>query len=55
MANNSYDATGTLAFDGEAKITPIIRALFGAYNLDASIPGNGKAYIAAMSDGDDTS
>lgn len=31
MAQNYYDATGTLVLD---KVTPIIKALFGGFNLD---------------------
>jgi hypothetical protein len=50
MANNYYDATGVLVFAGQAKITPVIRALFGAFNLDETYPGENKAYIAQMSE-----
>lgn len=47
MADNYYDATGVLILD---RVTPIITALFRDFNLDASYPGNGAAYIAQMSD-----
>lgn len=30
MANNYYDATGTLVLD---KVTPVIKALFDGFNL----------------------
>jgi len=52
MANNYYDATGVLLLD---QVTPIITALFGAFNLDATYPGNGQAYIAKISEDNDTS
>lgn len=52
MANNYYDATGILVLD---KVTPVITALFGGMNLDASYPGNGQAYIARLSEGGDSS
>ncbi|MCW5706923.1 hypothetical protein [Shinella sp.] len=44
MANNEYEATGVLILD---KVTPVITALFGGYNLDATYPGEGRAYIAS--------
>lgn len=50
MANNYYDATGVLVLD---KVTPVITALFGAFNLDKDYPGNGFAYIARISEGRD--
>lgn len=50
MANNYYDATGVLILD---KVTPVITALFGAFNLDESYPGNGTAYIARISESND--
>lgn len=50
MANNYYDATGVLILD---RVTPVITALFGAFNLDGSYPGNGKAYIARLSSASD--
>lgn len=34
MANNYYTRTGVLTFNGEPKVTPIIRALFAPYDLD---------------------
>lgn len=43
MANNYYTATGVLVLD---QVTPVITALFGAFELDASHPCEGKAYIA---------
>lgn len=50
MANNYYDATGTLVLD---KVTPVIKALFGGFNLDEKYPGNGEAYIATISEEND--
>jgi hypothetical protein len=50
MADNYYDATGVLILD---RVTPVITALFGAFNLDASYPGDGQAYIARISGSDD--
>jgi len=47
MANNYHDATGVLMLD---RVTPVISALFGAFRLDASYPGNGKAYIARLAE-----
>lgn len=47
MANNYYDMTGILFLD---KATPVIKALFGAFELDENYPGNGQAYIANISD-----
>jgi len=49
MANNYFDMTGVLVL---RQVTPVIRALFSAYNLDENHPGNGEAYIAAMSETD---
>jgi hypothetical protein len=46
MANNYYDATGVLILD---RVTPVITALFGAFKLDASFPGNGQVSIARIS------
>lgn len=45
MANNHYEATGVLVLD---RVTPVIRALFGGFQLDADYPGNGDAYIALV-------
>ena len=47
MANNYNNMTGVLVLD---KVTPVISALFGDYNLDAAYPGNGEAYIAKISE-----
>lgn len=47
MANSYYDATGVLILD---RVTPVITALFGAFKLDASYPGNGRAYIARLAE-----
>jgi hypothetical protein len=43
MANSYYVGTGVLVLD---KVTPVITALFGDFHLDASYPGDGRAYIA---------
>lgn len=47
MANNYYNATGTLGLD---QITPVITSLFSGLKLDASYPGNGHAYIALIAE-----
>ena len=47
MANNYFDATGTLVLD---IVTPVIQALFGGFKLDAKYPGNGECYIANLSE-----
>ena len=47
MANNYYDATGVLILD---RVTPVITALFRDFNLDEKYPGNGRAYIARISE-----
>jgi hypothetical protein len=50
MANNYYDATGVLILD---QVTPVITALFGAFRLDATFPGDGEVTIARLSESDD--
>jgi hypothetical protein len=51
MSNNYYDATGILIFsDGNANVTPVIRALFGTFEMDETTPGEGQVYIANMSE-----
>lgn len=50
MANNYYDATGVLILD---QVTPVITALFGAFRLDETSPGDGEVYIARLSESDD--
>lgn len=50
MANHYYDATGVLILD---KVTPVITALFGGFNLDPNFPGDGRAYIARIPKSDD--
>lgn len=52
MVQNYYDMTGVLALN---QVTPVITALFGAFNLDASTPGNGQAYIARIAEDTDAS
>src|SRR5471032_878250 len=47
MANNYYDMTGVLVLN---KVTPVIKALFGPFNLDETYPSNGQAYIANISE-----
>ncbi|GHU04838.1 hypothetical protein FACS1894158_05990 [Betaproteobacteria bacterium] len=47
MANNYYDATGVLVL---SQVTPVIKALFGAFHLDETYPGDGQAYIARISE-----
>lgn len=50
MANNYYDATGVLILD---RVTPVITALFGAFKLNETYPGDGEVYIARISESDD--
>lgn len=50
MANNYYDATGTLALD---KVTPVIKALFDEFNLGEDFLGDGEIYIATISEDND--
>ena len=47
MANNYYDMTGVLCL---REVTPVIQALFGAFELDAKYPGSGEAYIANLAE-----
>jgi hypothetical protein len=44
MANNHQDVVGVIKVK---LVTPVIRALFGCYNLDEKYPGNGHVYIAS--------
>lgn len=50
MANSYYDATGVLMLE---RVTPVITAVFGSFNLDESHPGSGQAYIARISESND--
>lgn len=50
MPINHHRATGALVLD---KVTPVITALFGAFNLDADLPGKGQAYFAQRSESTD--
>ncbi|MCO2496577.1 hypothetical protein FA334_11190 [Pseudomonas aeruginosa] len=50
MANNYYEGTGVLVLD---HVTPVIKALFGAFALDENHPGNGQAYIAQIAETND--
>ncbi len=50
MANNYYDATGTLVLD---KVTPVINALFGGFKLGEDLLGDGEIYIATISEDND--
>ena len=47
MANNYYEGTGVLVLD---HVTPVIKALFGAFRLDEHHPSNGQAYIAQIAE-----
>jgi hypothetical protein len=46
MAKYDYNASGVLILD---RVTPVIRALFGVYQLDENHPAIGGAYIAQIS------
>lgn len=50
MANSYYDCTGVLVL---GKVTPVIEALFGAFNLKESESGNGEVSFAKISESDD--
>lgn len=50
MANSYYDATGTLNFGPQGQITPVIRALFGAYKLETELDSDRRAYIAELAE-----
>ena len=43
MADTYFDATGTLTLN---TVTPVIKALFGGFNLDPDSPGHGQVYVA---------
>ena len=47
MANNYYDMTGVLVLK---QVTPVIKALFGPFDLDETVGGAGCAYIADMAE-----
>lgn len=47
MANHYYDMTGVLRL---GSVTPVIQALFGAFDLDATFPGEDEVYIANISE-----
>lgn len=50
MSNTYSDMTGVLRFAGQVNITPVIKALFGPFELDPSHPGGDEAYIARISE-----
>ncbi|HCF4948707.1 hypothetical protein [Pseudomonas aeruginosa] len=50
MANNYYEGTGVLVLN---RVTPVSKALFGAFALDENHPGNGQAYIAQIAETND--
>jgi hypothetical protein len=45
MADTYFDMTGVLGLE---RITPVIQALFGPFELDGEYPGGGEAYIARI-------
>jgi len=47
MATNYYDGIGVLVL---ARVTPVIKAMFGVFALDEGYPGRGMASIAQMSE-----
>ena len=48
MANHYYDMTGVLRLKA---VTPVIQALFGAFDLDETFPGEeGEAFVANISE-----
>src|SRR3546814_9782141 len=50
MANHYCEGTGVLVLE---RVTPVIKALFGAFALDQNYPGNGAAYIAQITETND--
>lgn len=50
MANSYSDSTGVLRFAGPVNATPVIKALFGPFELDPTHPGGNQAYIASISE-----
>ncbi len=50
MATHYYEGTGVLMLD---RVTPVIKALFGAFALDENYPGDGLAYIARIAETND--
>ncbi|MDF8361347.1 hypothetical protein [Achromobacter anxifer] len=50
MATNYYDGIGVLVL---ARVTPVIKAMFGVFALDEGYPGRGMASIAQMSETDE--
>lgn len=52
MANTYFDTTGVILIDAA---TPVIQALYAAYELDVGYPGKGEAYVANLSEKTDTS
>lgn len=55
MSNTYQDTTGVLTFRGSVQATPIIKALFGAFELDTNYPGGNQAYIAKIAESSSTS
>jgi hypothetical protein len=47
MANTYYEGTGTLVLK---QSTPVIEAIFGAFDLDPTFPKSGEAYIANIAE-----
>ena len=52
MSSNYFNLTGVLVLKS---VTPVVKALFSVYELDAEFPGNGLAYIANMAESTDHS
>lgn len=52
MADTYFDATGTLTLN---TVTPVIKALFGGFNLDPTYPGHGQVYVATIAECSDPS
>ena len=52
MSNTYFDLTGVLMLK---KVTPVIEAVFGAHELDATQPGDGQAYIAIIAESTNSS
>ena len=55
MSNTYSDSTGVIQFRGQVNATPVIKALFSAFELDPSYPGGNQAYIARLAELSSTS
>lgn len=52
MANTYYDATGVLIFSGTPNMTPMLKALFGGYQIDEESGEANQVFIAEEAESD---